>query len=45
MSELDRNRLLPWMPIWQEIRWSRDRGYVEHARLLQRLMDEEWDET
>jgi len=43
MSELEMNRLLPWLSIWQEIRWSQDRGYVEHAQLLQRLMDEEFD--
>ena len=44
MTPLDYERLLPWMTVYEEIKWSIKRGYHEHADRLQRLMDEEWEE-
>ena len=44
LSELEQERLMPHMPVYREIKWSRELGYHEHADRLQRLMDDEWEE-
>lgn len=43
MTPLDYERLMPHMPVYREIKWSRQMGYHEHADRLQRLMDEEFE--